>query len=85
MLITEKTEERAFKPQLTQYKLRCKVEAYVANREMSYAEAICEVAADYDIEPEDIAPIIKGPLKSKLEVEATNRNIIKNHTTRIFK
>mgnify|MGYP000070493506 CR=1 FL=1 len=37
-----------------------------------------------EIDPEDMAKLVKGPLKSKLEVEAMDRNIIKRTTTTLY-
>jgi len=47
---------------------------------MSYTEAIIDICRDKEIDPEDIAKIIRGPLKDKLEAEAMERNIIKRTT-----
>lgn len=61
------------------------VEFLVKTDGMSYAEAIVEVCEQSEIEPEDMAKIIKkGPLKNKLEMEATKRNIIKSSTATLF-
>jgi hypothetical protein len=36
------------------------------------------------IDPADMAKLVKGPLKLKLEAEAMNRNIIKRTTSTLF-
>jgi len=51
---------------------------------MTYTEAIIEICEKKEIDPEDIAKLVKGPLKNKLEVEAMNLNIIKRTTTTLF-
>jgi hypothetical protein len=51
---------------------------------MSYAEAICHLCEQRMIDPEDMAKLVKGPLKVKLEAEAMNRNIIKRTTASLF-
>ena len=74
------TDEIPIKPVITFDELRIKVEKYVHGDQMSYTEAIVDICKDKDIDPEDIAKIIKGPLKDKLEAEAMERNIIKRTT-----
>tara|TARA_B110000967_G_C18404204_1_gene325997 strand:+ start:353 stop:508 length:156 start_codon:yes stop_codon:yes gene_type:complete len=51
---------------------------------MSYAEAICHLCEEKQIDPEDMAKLVKGALKSKLEAEAMDRNIIKRTTSYLF-
>jgi hypothetical protein len=43
---------------------------------LSYLEAILQICADLDLEPEDIAKMVTGPLKDKLEAEAQRNNIL---------
>jgi len=74
------TDEIPIKPVITSDELRIKVEKYVHGDQMSYTEAIVDICKDKEIDPEDIAKIIKGPLKDKLEAEAMERNIIKRTT-----
>jgi len=45
---------------------------------------IIEICEQMEIDPEDMAKIVKGPLKSKLQVEAMDRNIIKRTTSTLF-
>lgn len=72
-------------PKLTLTELIELVETLVRHDKMSYAEAICEVCEQKQLEPEDAAKLIKkGPLKNKLEVEATKRNILKSSTATLF-
>jgi hypothetical protein len=70
-------QEVQIQPVITADELRMKVEKYVQNGEMSYTESICDICREKDIDPVDIAKLIKGPLKDKLEAEAMELNIIK--------
>jgi hypothetical protein len=80
-----KKQEPTIKTKLTPQELIQKVEFYVKQDGMTYAEAIIEVCEQKELEPEDMAKLIKkGPLKNKLEVEAMNRNIIKNSTAKLY-
>lgn len=65
-------------------KLSNLIQKYVLVDGLSHTEAICEICKENEIEPEDIAPVIKGALKDKLEVEAIQKNIIKNNTARLY-
>jgi uncharacterized protein YdhG (YjbR/CyaY superfamily) len=72
------------KPSITKEELRLQVEKLVAHDGMSYTEAIIEICERKEIDPEDMAKLVKGPLKIKLEVEAMDRNIIKRTTGTLF-
>jgi hypothetical protein len=73
------------KPKITLAELIEKVDFLVKNDNMSYAESIVEICEQLELEPEDVAKLVKkGPLKNKLEVEAMNRNIIKRTTASLF-
>jgi len=74
------TPDIPVKPAITYDELRMRVEKYVDVDKMTYSEAIVDICADKQIDPEDIAKIIRGPLKEKLEAEAMERNIIKRTT-----
>lgn len=74
------TEEIPIKTVITFDELRLKVEKYVQLDKMTYTEAIVDICQDKEIDPEDIAKIIRGPLKEKLEAEAMELNIIKRTT-----
>jgi len=69
------------KPIIDLQALHIRVEHLVTKDKMSYCEAICEVCEQLEIEPQDIAKIIKGTLKEKLHVEAQRLNIITKSTT----
>ena len=45
---------------------------------MKYSEALLEVCEQNEIDPHDIAKLVKGPLKDKLEAEAMRYNVIPN-------
>lgn len=79
-----KKETAEIIPTITKETLRSKVEQLVFKDDMSYAEAICEICESLMIDPEDIAKIITGPLKVKLEAEAISKNIIHNSTLSLF-
>jgi uncharacterized protein YdhG (YjbR/CyaY superfamily) len=72
------------KPAITKEQLRFEVEKLVHGDGLSYTEAIIEICNKKEIDPEDMAKLVKGPLKSKLEVEAMDRNIIKRTTSTLF-
>ena len=72
------------KPSITKEELRLQVEKLVAHDQMTYTEAIIEICEKKQIDPEDMAKLVKGPLKLKLECEAMDRNIIKRTTGKLF-
>lgn len=78
-------QKPTIKTKLTLAELIELVEFLVRKDNMSYAEAIVEICEQRELEPEDVAKLIKkGPLKNKLEVEATRRNIVKSNTSTLF-
>ena len=77
-------EKVVIKPAITKEQLRFEIEKLVHGDGMSYTESIIEICERMQIDPEDMAKLIKGPLKSKLEVEAMDRNIIKRTTSTLF-
>ncbi len=72
------------KPAITKEQLRFEVEKLVYGDGMTYTEAIIEICEQKEIDPEDMAKLVKGPLKSKLQVEAMDRNIIKRTTSTLY-
>jgi hypothetical protein len=72
------------KMSITKEQLVIQTEILVHKDKMSYAEAICHLCEEKQIDPEDMAKLIKGALKSKLEAEAMDRNIIKRTTSYLF-
>lgn len=79
-----KKQPVVIKPSITKEELRLQVEKLVAHDGMCYTEAIIEICERKEIDPEDMAKLVKGPLKLKLEAEALNRNIIKRTTGTLF-
>lgn len=79
-----KKQAVVIKPSITKEELRLQVEKLVLHDSMSYTEAIIEICERKEIDPEDMAKLVKGPLKLKLEAEAMNRNIIKRTTGMLF-
>jgi hypothetical protein len=45
---------------------------------LKYSEALLEICEEHEIDPHDIAKLVKGPLKAKLEAEAMRNNVIPN-------
>lgn len=79
-----KKQAVVIKPSITKEELRFQVEKLVAQDYMTYSEAIIEICERKQIDPIDMAKLVKGPLKLKLEVEAMDRNIIKRTTSTLF-
>ena len=77
-------EKIVITPVITKEQLRFEVDKLVYGDGMTYTESIIEICERMEIDPEDIAKLVKGPLKSKLEVEAMDRNIIKRTTTELY-
>jgi hypothetical protein len=78
-------QKPTIRTKLTLPELIEKVEFLVRKDNMTYTEAIIEVCEQKELEPEDVAKLIKkGPLKNKLEVEATKRNIVQSNTSTLF-
>jgi hypothetical protein len=79
-----KRQAVVIKPSITKEELRIQVEKLVTQDHMTYTESIIEICERKQIDPEDMAKLVKGPLKLKLEVEAMDRNIIKRTTSTLF-
>ena len=62
---TEKEETKKpkiiFKPAITKEQLRLAVEKLVHGDGMTYTESIIEICEQMEIDPEDMAKIVKGP------------------------
>jgi hypothetical protein len=71
-------------PSITKEDLRIQAEILVHKDKMTYAEAICDICEKLMIDPQDVKRIVTGPLKTKLEAEAIDRNIIKSDTSKLF-
>jgi len=79
-----KKQAVVIKPSITKEELRLQVEKLVSHDGMTYTESIIEICERKQIDPADMAKLVKGPLKLKLEVEAMDRNIIKRTTGTLF-
>jgi hypothetical protein len=78
-------KKAVIEPVITPKKLAERVEFLVEKDQMTHTEAIIEVCEELELEPEDMAKLVKkGPLKEKLQAEALNRNIIKRTTAKLF-
>lgn len=77
-------KEPTIKPSITKDDLRIRVDQLVYKDKMTYAEAICDICEKQQIDPIDMAKLVNGPLKIKLEAEAKSRNIIKSNTATLF-
>ena len=62
----------------TQKSLAQKVCMLVHSDGLKYSEALLEICEEHEIDPHDIAKLVKGPLKAKLEAEAMRNNVIPN-------
>ena len=62
----------------TQKSLAERVCMLVLKDGLKYSEALLEICEEHEIDPHDIAKLVKGPLKKKLEVEAMKNNVIPN-------
>lgn len=76
--------KKAIIPAITLDKLQRQTEKLVRVDSMTYTEAVCEICESMLIDPTDMARIIKGSLKEKLEVEAIERNILKSNTAKLY-
>jgi len=74
------TEIEKIIPIITKAELISRTEALVYDEGLGYAEAIVNICEELSIEPEDIAKLITGPLKNKLEAEAQKNNYLPRST-----
>jgi len=66
---------------LTAYDFITQVETLVHNDGIRYMDAITEVVNQHGLDHLDVVPLIKGPLKEKLAIEAAKYRLIPNHNT----
>ena len=66
---------------LTKEQLSIKVENLVRRDKMSYLESIIQVCDETGIDPDDMAKLVVGSLKEKLEAEAQRNNILPRTNT----
>ena len=62
----------------TQQTLTHRVELLVASDSMRYSEALAHICEENEIDPKDLAKLVKGPLKKKVEMEAMRNHVIPN-------
>lgn len=63
-------------PVINKQDLALKAEGLVQRDGLTYLEAIIHICDELDVDPEDIAKMVVGPLKDKLEAEAQRANIL---------
>jgi len=54
-----------------------RVLTYVLDENMSTLDSIMEVCKELELDPEEVAPLITGPLLEKVRLDAINRNILR--------
>jgi uncharacterized protein YdhG (YjbR/CyaY superfamily) len=79
--LTEKAKKNAVEkfliiPAITKQDLALRAEGLVQKDHLTYLEAIIQICDELDVDPEDIAKMVVGPLKDKLEAEAQRANIL---------
>jgi uncharacterized protein YdhG (YjbR/CyaY superfamily) len=80
-----KNETPLITPVITKQELTIRAERLVRSDGLSYIEAIIQICNDLDVDPEDIAKMVTGPLRDKLEVEAQKNNILpRSNTTSLY-
>jgi len=68
-------------PVITKQELAVRTERLVRSDGLTYIEAIIQICNDLDVDPEDIAKMVTGPLKDKVENEAMKCNILPRSNT----
>jgi uncharacterized protein YdhG (YjbR/CyaY superfamily) len=63
-------------PVISKQELALKAERLVQSDKLTYLEAIIQICDELDVDPEDMAKMVVGPLKDKLEAEAQRANIL---------
>ena len=71
-------------PILTKAELIARTEILVHEEGMQYVEAIVYICEELGVEPEDIAKLITGSLKDKLESEAQRNFLLPRSTGDLF-
>jgi hypothetical protein len=79
-MITKK-EKIQIVPIITRQELAIRTERLVRSDGLTYVEAIIQICSDLDLDPEDIAKMVTGPLKDKVEAEAMRSNILPRSNT----
>lgn len=80
-----KKEESSIIPVITKQELATRAELLVRSDNLSYIEAIIHICDELDLDPEDIAKMVTGPLKDKVEAEAQRNNVLpKSNTVSLY-
>ena len=66
---------------ITKEDLIYKTEKLVLKDNIGYAQAVCQICGELELDPEDIAKLITGSLKSKLKVEAQENKVLPRSNT----
>ena len=72
---------KAIELAITKEDLITQTEKLVRKDDITYVQAICQICEDLELDPEDVAKIITGPLRTKLKVEAQNNNVLPKTNT----
>lgn len=61
-----------------------RTENLVAKEGFRYLEALIHICKELELDPEDIAKLVTGPLKEKLKCEAQNNHVLPKSNTATF-
>lgn len=78
---TTRKKEALIEPVITKQELAIRAERLVRSDCLTYIEAVIQICNDLDVDPEDIAKMVVGPLKDKIENEAMKNNILPRSNT----
>lgn len=59
------------------------VEIHVKKHKISYIDAILELCETNNLEPEAISKSLSKPIKEKIELEATSKNLLKRKNKKL--
>lgn len=68
--------EEIFQPTITRAKFSAEVENFVMSTNCTYLDAIVTLAKKHDLEIEEVAKLLVPVLKQKLEVQASEVNLL---------
>lgn len=60
----------------TQTTFSREIERLVREKKISYFDAVCDYCKEYNIEPETVPKLLTPQIKSYIELEATDLNLI---------
>lgn len=78
--MNKKEIEKILAPSITKTALAEKVEIMVKREGFGYVEAIMHICKENEYDPEDIAKLVKGPLKQKMQIEAEKLSLLPKTT-----